>query len=318
MKLNNIIFGGLFLASSLVASEFTTSLNYFGNLTGSRINENGYEINSVANSNIDDNINFSSYSKFGGQLSIYNDKFSFMLQSMIYQNKGNNEIELTWINGKYKLNDHFSVRLGRMNLATFLNSNTLDIDYVHLWAKAPIEIYGILPIKSFDGIEINYENMINNYYIDFKITPFGTSTKNVYILTNSVNTKLKEIKAIALSIQKGNLIFNASYTSGKYNIYSDYITGLSQITAGLELVGNDVSSYSYNNKKIEFLALGVDYNYNNFSFSSEFVKVNSESLVPDMEAYYLMMSYRYNKFTPFVILAENKNDKDFCNFSFFT
>ena len=313
MKLNNIIFTSLFLVSSLVASDFTTSLNYFGNLTGSSINQNGYEINSVTNSNINNSINFSSYSKLGGQLSIYNDNFSFMLQTLLYKNKDKNKIELTWLNVKYKLNNNFSIRLGRMHLTTFLNSNTLDVDYVHLWTKAPVEIYSVLPLRSFDGVEINYEKVIDNYYIDLKITPFGTSSKNVYILTNSINAKLKEIKAIALSIQKGNLIFNASYTSGKYNMSSEYITGLSQIIAGLGAVDNDVSSYSYDNKKIEFLVLGIDYNYNNFSFSSEMVKVKSDSLAPDMKAYYLMLSYRYKKFTPFVILAENKNDKDFYN-----
>jgi len=314
MKLSNLIlYITVLLSSSLIASDADVRYNYFGNLTGSVLNEKGYEVNSLTNSNIDNTINFSTYSKIGAQVSVFKDDFSFMAQGLAYQSKGENKFDITWLNGKYQLNDNFSIRAGRMQFAFFLNSDTLDVDYVHLWAKAPIEIYSIMPLRSFDGLELTYEKIINDYYIYLKLTPTGTATREVNVQTNTVDVDFKKMKAISLSIQKDNFTFNSSYTVGNYTMPDDSITGLIAIRGALGALGNDVSSYSYDNKKVELLSLGVDYNYENYSFSSEFTHTDSHSLAPNLIAYYLMMSYRYDKFTPFIMYSENKNDKDFYN-----
>ncbi len=310
MKLTNTLLLSSALIGSLSASSLDTQFNYFGNLTASSINEKGYEVNKVINSNVDDKFSLAPYSKVAAQFSIYNDNFMFVTQALAYQNNDKNELELTWLNGRYQIMDGLSIRLGRMQLALFLNSNTIDVDYVHLWTKAPIEIYGSMPLKSFDGIEIAYEKVIQNYFIEFKITPYGKASTNVNVLKGTVKADFTDMKAIALSVQKGNLTLSASYTIGIFDMPTDNITGLAQILGGLEQYGNDVSRYSYKNKDISFLSFGINYNYNNLLFTSEISQIKSESLVPDMTAYYLMMSYRYNKFTPFIMFAENKNDKN--------
>lgn len=313
MKLSNTISSGLLITSFLSANDFESQFNYFGNLTGSVLNEKGYEVMNVTNSNINDSINLSSYSKIGGQVSLYNEDFTFMAQTLAYKYKEENKLEITWLNGKYQVNDEFAIRAGRMQLGIFLDSNTLDIDYTHLWAKAPVEIYNIMPLKGFDGIELHYDKLVNDYYINLKLTPYGKASKSIKIQSNSLKAKFKNMKAVSLSVEKNNVTLKTSYTTGKYYMPSDYITGLEEIKQTLTQFGNDMSSYSYDYKKIEYLSFGIDYTYDNYSFNSEIVKTRSDSLALDMTAYYLLFSYRYNQITPYIMFSENKNDKDYYN-----
>lgn len=113
MKLSNILLSSVLLSSCTFASELETQFNYFGNLTASTINKDGYEVSNIIQTNVDDTISFSAYSKIGGQLSAFYDDFSFYAQGVAYQNEGKNELELAWLNVKYQINDNFSIKAGR-------------------------------------------------------------------------------------------------------------------------------------------------------------------------------------------------------------
>lgn len=311
MKLSKLFFICSFFILFLKADDAQYHINYFGNLSINSLDKDGYTYRNYQMDDIDNDLSWTSYSKVGTQLSIYKDDFDFIFQGTARSYDDEVQTDVTWLNIKYYLGD-FSFRAGRMQIPLFLNSNSLDVDYVHLWAKAPIEVYGIFPAKSYDGFEILYQKDFNNIYFDLQVTPFGSLKEDVSILDSfgEVEVELDEIRNIVLNIEWNNFIIKSSYTEGKLTIPLDG-TGLDTLTQTLNYYGfSDLAEkYSFENKKLKFYAFGIDYTYKKYIFNSEVVKMDSNSFFPNMLSYYVLAGYQWDRITPYIMYAENKNDE---------
>ena len=56
----------------------------------------------------------------------------------------------------YRPVPNLNLRVGRMADATFLMSDYCDVGYVYPWVRPPMESYGVIPIKNYDGADITY------------------------------------------------------------------------------------------------------------------------------------------------------------------
>jgi hypothetical protein len=330
MKLNKIIL------SSIIASTFSFAIdyqfNYFGNLSLTQVNKDGYMIRSVQGYDLEhDHLDFRQYSKLGGQLLFFGDNYLFRTQAVVKRGEEKYDTELTWLNAQYNFTDNLSIRAGRMQMPMFLNSDTLDIDYIHTWAKPPVEMYGLVPITYYDGAEIHYQTNINDTYLKFEVPLYGkTDTKlntNSIIGTNAKLdvTKFKGIKAIA---EYENLTFKTSYYNMKTELPFD-ISGNLDVESNLNplllaiLHANNLTIYdlaqnnslqtalnklSWNKTKTTILSLGLAYDDGDYIFSTEYSKSRfQESVMPNMEGLYAIAGFRYNKFTPYISFAQHKN-----------
>ena len=313
MKLNNIIVSGLIASTSLFASDLETNLNYFGDLTFNTLDKSGYTYRHFGSDDIENKVDYSSYSKLGGQLTLTKDDFDFVAQATLKRYENAFESKVNWLNLKYTY-ENFAIRAGKMQLPLFLNSNSLDVSYVHLWAKSPIEVYGIFPMKSYNGLELLYQKSFDNeIYLDLQVTPLGSIKEDVDMIDSfgSVEGELKNIRNIMVSLDVNNFSFKSTYTQGKINISSEG-TGIDTLTSTLRQFGFDslANKYSFENTKLEFFSFGIDYDNNKFIFNSEIAKMKSESFLPNVLSYYALAGYRIGKWIPFVMYAENKNDKE--------
>jgi len=307
MRLNNFIISVIFLASSLLADNFETSFNYFGNLTASSLNKDKFYIKGYQVDDIQDYFELSTYSKLGFQTMIYNDKFTFVAQAVSHYVDDSLNLDLTWLNAKYKIRDDFTIRVGRIQSAMFLNSDVRDIDYVNTWAIEPNAFYTMLPMRYYDGLDISYEKVIGDYYINIIITPYGEVSADIDDMVSGSTLDVSDMHMVSLVLSNNDFKFKTSYAQVTMNI-PIYDVNYHSIIQTLQDEGNDISKYNYIDKKISFLTLGLEYNYENYSFLTEIAKRDSVSLLPDTIAYYTMLSYRYDKFIPFIMYSSNNND----------
>src|ERR1700683_742549 len=78
-------------------------------------------------------------------------KLSAVLQVIAEQNyNGTFTPHVEWANLKYQFTPDFSVRIGRVELPTFLFSDTRKVGYTYPWVRPPIEVYTLLPITAGD------------------------------------------------------------------------------------------------------------------------------------------------------------------------
>lgn len=307
MRLNNFIILVVFVTSSLLADNFETSFNYFGNLTASSLNKDKFYIKGYQVDDVQDYFELSTYSKLGFQTMIYNDKFTFVAQAVSHYVDDSLNLDLTWLNAKYKIRDDFSIRVGRIQSAMFLNSDVRDIDYVNTWAIEPNAFYTMLPMRYYDGLDISYEKVIGDYYINITITPYGEVSADIDDMVSGSTLDVSDMHMVSLVLSNNDFKFKTSYAQVTMNI-PIYDVNYHSIIQTLQDEGNDISKYNYIDKKISFLTLGLEYNYENYSFLTEIAKRDSVSLLPDTIAYYTMLSYRYDKFIPFIMYSSNNND----------
>lgn len=313
MKLNNIIVSGLLTTSFLFASDLETHFNYFGDVTLNTLDKSGYAYRHFGSDDIENEVDYQSYSKLGGQITLTKDAFDFVAQATLKRYENDFDSKMNWLNLKYSY-ENFAIRAGKMQLPLFLNSNSLDISYVHLWAKAPIEVYGIFPIKSYNGMELLYQkSFANDIYFDMQVTPFGSIKEDVDLIDSfgSVEGELKDIRNVMMSLDINNFSFKSTYTQGKINISSQG-TGIDTLTSTLRQFGFSslADKYSFENTKLEFLSFGIDYDNDTFILKSEISKMKSESFLPNVLSYYALAGYRIGRWTPFMMYAENQNEKE--------
>ena len=109
--------------SQLFASdEYDVKLNYFGNLSATKLDSSGFNINDYNSDNVNHHWKFSPYSKIGAQLSYYNDNITWTGQALVTSNHDDLELDVTWLNFKYAINNNFSIRLGRIQTKVLLYS----------------------------------------------------------------------------------------------------------------------------------------------------------------------------------------------------
>ena len=310
MKLNKLFLCSLSLSTLLVAENIDTRFNYFGNISGSKLSEKGYTLNNYSHDNVDNDLSLTPYTKLGAQLSLFYQDYTLTAQALTRKNHEKYTGELTWFDIKYDFNNSTSLKVGRIQATMLLNSDSIDIDYIHLWAKAPDEVYRISGINTFDGIELRYKNLYKDYDYNIVFTPYAKSKKNINTTENTESEAiLDNVSILRLNIEKDALIIQGSYARGDIHMPNDG-KDLYTLQNALEAYGNDGSRFSFEHKKLTVWTIGLKYEYDDFIFHSEYAKMDTTSLLANTSAYFMLFGYRYNNFTPFYIYARSKADKD--------
>ncbi len=97
-------------------------------------------------------------SRIGVQISAnFTPQISSVLQVISeYQADNSYNPSVEWANVKYDFSADAYIRLGRIALPTFLNSDTRKVGHSYPWVHPPVELYRVLAITSSDGIDARY------------------------------------------------------------------------------------------------------------------------------------------------------------------
>jgi hypothetical protein len=311
MKYNRFIYFFILLSLSLNGNDFKTTYNYFGNIMFSQLNNKGNTLNHYTHDNIDADSTFSPYSKLGGQITYYNDKYKYTAQAITYKNHDKYEAKLTWLNLNYKYNDNISYRIGRMQTYLLMHADSLNIDYIHTMVHPPLELYRIVALEHYDALELSYKNSLDDSYnYNITVTPYGYAKEDINTKHDfQEELKLEKIKSIKLSLNNDDNVEARFSYSYMLSTMPDS-KSLTDVTNILKQYGNDMNRYSYKDKDTTILTLGLNYKYNQYIINSEIAKYKTDSMNPDTLAYYLMLGYNRNQFTPYIAYSNSRNDKE--------
>ncbi|MBP9714061.1 MAG: hypothetical protein KBD60_10280 [Sterolibacterium sp.] len=266
----------------------------------------------------------------------FNDQFEAVAQVVSRYNHDNNyRPELTWGFLKYTPNDTLEIRAGRVGYDAFIGADTRDVGYSYLWARPPIEYYGILLFPYIDGGDVVLR------------TPLLKGVGRVKLFTGMVRQE-----ASAMMEQRewagwaGNLNLppigsvqdlNKSRESGIFFEYQDNHwtarTGFNQLritkgfppgatnmpalfqatagqayAAGNPALGNAltalVSDLDIVSKKTTFKSVELAYENGSLRLQGALARMDSESLVaPTAHTGFFLASYRFGRLTPYFTTA---------------
>ena len=175
--------------------------------------------------------------------------------------------------------------------------------------REAVEVYGQVPFSSFNGAEITYSNIIDNYFYTLQAS-YGKEELTVpyHSLNEKVNVKVEDLYALNLTFGTTALQARATYLSADITASSPMLSGL---FGGLRQFGfNDLANqYEFNKKRSQYLSFGIFLDYKNIIFSSEYGQRRIPSFFADLHGYYATLAYSFDDFIPFITYARSKMDK---------
>lgn len=196
-----------------------------------------------------------------------------------YRHDGTYRPEIEWFNVKYAFTPNAYVRVGRIALPTFIDSENRDLGYSYVWVNPPVDLYHQMSIPSSDGIDGMYR---------FEIGEAGNSIKAIYG-TNTVErptstSDSKNMWGVFDTLEYGQATFHLGYQERR--------------TSTLNLLTGVTGAWHRESD----LSLGASYDPGDWFVISEWIQRRSTIKIGAM---YVSGGYRINKFTPYLLYSQN-------------
>lgn len=252
-------------------------------------------------------------SKVGLQLdAIFNDRLSAVVQ-VVAQHQHDNDFTpvVEWANVKWQALPELSIRAGRIAAPSFLISDTRNVGYAQPWIRPPVEVYGVLPITSNDGVDATWRRQ------------FGSMTNSLQAYYGRSTATLKTGEADARpawgindTLQSGDLTLRAGYTYNEVDLdfptINTLVNGFRALSALPGPAGAQAaavaSKYSLKDMKMGAFSLGASYDPGKWFVTGEYVDLSSEGILVDSRSWYVAGGYRFGTLTPYVAYAKTRSD----------
>ncbi len=216
----------------------------------------------------------------GHMMAKFTPKVSAVLQIVAeYNAEGTYKPEVEWANVKYAFTPDSYIRVGRIAVPTFLESDNRDVGYTYVWIHPPIELYRQLAITHSDGVDAMYRFEVGEAVNTVKAILYGENT----LERSTSKSDSKDMWGIFDTVEYGPTTAHLSYQERlSASVSSAGVTG--------EWIRNSD------------LSVGVQYDPGNWFAVSEWLQRKTTAKISAM---YVSGGYRINKFTPYATYAQN-------------
>jgi hypothetical protein len=248
------------------------------------------------------------------------DKLTFTLQGVASSNNENGKfIDIEWANAKYQISDTVDVRAGMMRLPAFMFSDILHVAYSYDWIKLP-DMYAIVTINKYQGVEFAHRLNLNDWSLSSTLL-FGETRSNIKPNNGGQLSKLdieaENIYGATLKALYHDLSFRVAYITSRVTLDDERIgSALSQFgSMGIPSISTAIQKYEVKNTPVSYLNIGARYDFSNSYLLGEYIKVESESFLPDISSWNISTGYNFETWTPFVVYSHTKNISNYNNIS---
>jgi len=314
-----MMFLGLYSISCLATESDFLSINGYGTIGGAYQDNKDvlYRDSYYADKGSQGDFSFANYSILGLQLDVTpTDKLSFTLQGIASPNNENGKaIDIEWANIKYQINDAFDVRVGMMRLPTFMFSDILHVAYSYDWIKLP-DMYSIVPINKYEGIELSHRFNFNDWSLSSTLL-YGETKGNIKPNQNgklsNLDIEADDIYGATLKALYHDLSFRVAYIKSSITIEDERMGAvLSQFSLmGIPSISTAIQKYQVEETPISYLNIGARYDFSNSYLLGEYLKVDSESFLPDISSWNISTGYNFETWSPFVAYSFTKNSSNY-------
>ncbi len=208
-------------------------------------------------------------------------KVSAVLQLVAeYTAENSYKPEIEWANVKYAFTPDAYIRVGRIAVPTFLDSDNRDVGYTYVWIHPPVELYRQLAIAHSDGVDAMYRVGVGEAVNTVKAILYGENT-----LERSASKSIsKDMWGIFDTIEYGPTTTHIGYQE--------------RLSASENLQTGVTGAWVRNSD----LSVGIQYDPGNWFVMSEWLQRKSTTKISAM---YVSAGYRIKKFTPYLTYAQN-------------
>lgn len=318
------------LACASAHADFTSAdgkarLSGFGTLGVSRTNTDEALFNYPGQGGgVDKQMGLEPDTKIGVQGSYkFTDTVSGTAQVLTkYRASGQYQPEFEWAFAKWQALPSLSVRGGRIGAPYFMISDFRDVGYANTAIRPPLDVYGQVPVSSFDGADVSYQTELAGANVTATLwggnsrAEFSSSlTSNGSAVDPSV-IKVKNSLGLNLQAELDNgLTVRLGHAGGALSVEStvaDQIIGGARTNFG-GIAPNDVAAIANTltteGARASFSGIGLAYDQNNVVLATEFTKRKvKKGYIPSTTGWYVLGGYRFGNILPYVIVSKIKVD----------
>ncbi|PHV13491.1 hypothetical protein [Chitinimonas sp. BJB300] len=188
------------------------------------------------------------------------DAFSLTMQALAQKNRdGNFKPEFKWANVKYRFNQAWSFRGGRIGIPMFLISDSRNVGYASPWVRPPVDVYSQGVSSIFDGIDASWSHRFSGHTL--RLQPYvGTSSSK---LRPNLDVDITRMYGLNSTYEQGAWLFRAGYLHMKLDAESPALNILFKAmhnigqTAGLDSWARAADALETRAKRATFSGVGM-------------------------------------------------------------
>jgi len=247
-----------------------------------------------------------------------------------YRASGQYQPEFEWAFAKWQALPSLALRGGRIGAPYFMISDFRDVGYANTAIRPPLDVYGQVPVSSFDGADASYQLELGganvtttvwggNSRAEFSssLTSSGTAVDpSVIHIKNTVGLNLQAELDNGLTLRFGHAGGALSVDSSVANQLISGASGLaSRLSATPFASGTAADAVTVRNTlttegaRASFTGIGLAYDQNNIVLATEFTKRKvKKGYIPSTTGWYALGGYRFGNLLPYVIVSKIKVD----------
>ena len=236
----------------------------------------------------------------------FNNDLSATVQGLVRKDATDNfGAELTLAFVKYKMNDDFSFRLGRIATPIYMVSDFRNVGYANTMLRPPAEVYRQVSNMSFDGADVVYTHGFGDTSLTVQ---FGVGNSTVKSAGN-YDVVFKPLTALHVVLENGPFTVRFGRADATFSV--EGFSAINTLLATLNSVGltQVAKDFGVTDVRGSFTSVGGTLDYKNFLVQTEYAVRKTESrTIMDTTSYYAMLGYRFGKITPYYYYGNIKQD----------
>ena len=282
----------------------------------------GMASNDVGYAGYDETLDYVPETKVGLQASFEVTESTFLVAQLVARAEQHWRPEMEWAFISHTFDNDLTVRAGRLRVPLYMYSDYLEVNFAQPWLRPPEEVYAVVPVSSYEGIDFVYTVLFDEAEWQFQAyTGVGSDPNEETDFGTDV--EYDDVMGIASTFSYNNFSLRASYVRTTLNSGQAFVPGTT------------VPLMNFNDSDASFIGLGASYDDGDFLVVAEWTKseVEGSSLATDLDpsdgsfnysgnwqdvdSAYISVAYRFGYITPYVTYAvmETTDDNERANAS---
>jgi hypothetical protein len=226
-------------------------------------------------------------------------KLSAVVQVVVEQQHDDDiEPSIEWANLKYSFSDDFSLRIGRTALPTFAASDYRKVGYANPWVRPPVELYGLIPVFTRDGIDLSYRHRFHGWTHTLQASVGYTDAD----FPGDFTVEVRDGFGFFDTFERGDLSIHTALVQFRLSLpLSDLFDAFRSFGPQGEAIAD---RFEVEDRRHEFAALGATYDPGQWFLAAELGRLWGRSLNVSRTAGYATAGRRLGGFTPYLTYSE--------------
>jgi len=241
-------------------------------------------------------------SKFGAQLQYgLTDTIGATIQLTAKAEKDDWQANLEWAYLSWQADQNLMLRAGRLRTPVFMYSETLDVGYSYPWLRLPDEVYSLVYLTSYEGVDAIYSLPLSYGSVSFQLAAGQAKNDDTYVYDEDFEMDYENLFGANVSLATNDFgTFRIGYVEA--DLSADFRVSITGVAQPIPLLQLDET-------KGKFTSIGHQYDNGTWVSSNEWV---SRSIENDdsgsSDAFYLMGGRRFGDFLAHATYAQLDDD----------